>query len=193
MLNGPFDPPSRFFELGPAGPTGVVLDGRRPSESFIPVPQTKKGARKIALDLQDAFDFDLTHERIEKNQLINDLRSAVELWRLMNYEGATPTSRRLLLHWADATRENRVLFCQREAAETAIFIAEVAGRQAASADWRQLLEAANSEHNEGLPCLGIKMATGTGKTVVMAMLIAWQTLNKVQSPTTHASRNASSS
>lgn len=136
VLNGPFDPPSRYFELGHKGPTGKILDGRRPSESFIPVPQTKKRGKKNAAGVQDTLDFDLTHERVEKNTLINDLRKAVDQWRVGGYQGATPTTRRLLLHWADPSRENRVLFCQREAAETAIYIAEIAGRHASAADWR---------------------------------------------------------
>lgn len=70
VLNGPFDPPSRYFELGRKGPTGKIIAGRRPSESFIPVPQTKKRGKKAAADIQDALDFDLTHENIEKNTLI---------------------------------------------------------------------------------------------------------------------------
>lgn len=195
VLNGPFDAPTRHFELGPKGPTGAILSGRRPSESFIPVPQTKKGKR-VAVEAQDALDFDATHERVEKNTLINDLRKAVDAWRAANYPGSTPTTKKLLLHWADPARENRVLFCQREAAETAIFLAEVAGRRVEVAehlrtptartvevaDWRERLEAANAEHNEGLPRIALKMATGSGKTVVMAMLIAWNTLNKAQSP-----------
>ena len=74
-----------------------------------------------------------------------------------------------------------MLFCQREAAETAIFLAEVAGRHG-YADWRRRLDEANADHNAGLPRVALKMATGAGKTVVMAMLIAWQTTNKVASP-----------
>ena len=97
------------------------------------------------------------------------------------YAGVTPISRKLLQHWADPTRENRVLFCQREAAETAIFLTEVAGRNGVT-DWRKRLEPENEAHNAGLPRLALKMATGSGKTVVMAMLIAWQTLNKMYSP-----------
>lgn len=182
VLNGPFDPPARHFELGPKGPTGKVLEGRRPSESFIPVPPSRKRGAKAAAEVQDALDFDATHERIEKNSLINDLRKAVDQWRTGGYEGTTPTTRRLLLHWADPLRENRVLFCQREAAETAIFLAEVAGRHAQSADWRVRIDEANTEHNDGMPRLALKMATGSGKTVVMAMLIAWKTLNKVAHP-----------
>ena len=74
-----------------------------------------------------------------------------------------------------------MLFCQREAAETAIFLTEVAGRHG-TADYRRRLEPENKLHNDGLPRVALKMATGTGKTVVMAMIIAWQTINKVMTP-----------
>ena len=50
ILNGPYDPPARHFELGPDGPTGTVVDGRRLSESFIPVPPSRKKAEQQALD-----------------------------------------------------------------------------------------------------------------------------------------------
>src|SRR4051812_30957834 len=43
ILNTPYDPPEQHFELGPDGPTGETIQGRRPSESFIPVPPSKKG------------------------------------------------------------------------------------------------------------------------------------------------------
>jgi hypothetical protein len=66
-----------------------------------------------------------------------------------------------------------VLFCQREAAETAIFLAEVAGRHG-TADYRRRLEPEDPLHNDGLPRVALKMATGTGKTVVISMIIAWQ-------------------
>ena len=67
-----------------------------------------------------------------------------------------------------------MLFCQREAAETAIYLAEVAGRKG-EPDYRIRLDEQNRIHNDGLPRTALKMATGSGKTVVMAMLIAWQT------------------
>src|SRR5206468_2479792 len=41
------------------------------------------------------------------------------------------------------------------------------------------LREANDSSNPGLPRMAFKMATGSGKTVVMAMLIAWQALNKL--------------
>jgi type III restriction enzyme len=176
-LNSPFEPPEQYFELGPHGPTGEVREGRRPSESFIPAPKPKKGMKA-----QEQLDFDATGERLEQNSLINDIRGHVELWRANNWNGVTPYTRKLLAHWARGPhRDDPVFFCQREAAETAIFLAEVAGRHG-STDYRQRLEPVNAEHNAGLPRVGLKMATGTGKTVVMAMLIAWQTINKVMAP-----------
>src|SRR4051812_22184925 len=116
ILNGPFDAPSRYFEIGPAGPTGEVREGRRPSESFIPIPVSRKA--KTASRTQEAFDFDVQGERRERNQFVNDLRREVDRWRLRDFERVTPTTRKLLQYWADPHRENRVLYCQREAAET---------------------------------------------------------------------------
>lgn len=173
ILNSPYEPPSAHFGFDATGPTGEVKKGRRPSQSFIPVPANKK-----VKDSQQEFDlFESTHERIESNTLINDIRDRVELWRARNYPGVTPVSRKLLQHWADDSRENRVLFCQREAAETAIYLAEVSGRHG-EPDFRTRIDPQNEEHNNGLPRVALKMATGTGKTVVMAMLIAWQVCNK---------------
>ncbi|MGH9068872.1 MAG: DEAD/DEAH box helicase family protein, partial [Acidimicrobiales bacterium] len=183
ILNSPFDPPQSHFELGREGPTGRLLPGRRPSESFIPVPTSRKGRRAGGNGVQGSFDFDPTGERRERNELINEIRRAVERWRSLHWSGATPYTRKLLAHWSAAppTRDDPVLWCQREAAETAIFLAEVAGRHG-TADYRPRLQAQNALHNDGLPRIGIKMATGAGKTVVMAMLIAWQAINKVMSP-----------
>lgn len=179
ILNSPFDPPESHLEIGLHGPTGKVLTGRRPSESYIPVPASRKKGR----GLQEEIDFDVTGERREVNSLINDVRREVERWRANNWNGVTPYTRKLLLHWsaAEAVRDEPVFFCQREAAETAIFLAEVAGRHG-TADYRSRLDAANALHNNGLPRIALKMATGAGKTVVMAMLVAWQTVNKVMTP-----------
>lgn len=102
-------------------------------------------------------------------------------WRAYNYERVTPTTGNLLLHWADPDRENRVLFCQREAAETAIFLTEVAGRHGYP-DFRALVDMANEGHHSKLPRVALKMATDAGKTVLMAILIAWQTLDKASTP-----------
>ena len=181
ILNSPYAPPGRHYEVGQNGPTGVIKDGRRPSESWIPIAMARKD--KKGAPVQETIDFDVTGERRERNELINEIRRDVAKWRGDGQYGCvTPITRKLLQHWADEDRENRVIFAQREAAETAIFLTEVAGRHHGYADWRRRLEIENEAHNDGLPRAALKMATGGGKTVVMAMLIAWQTLNKVQSP-----------
>lgn len=181
ILNSPYDAPEAHFELGDTGPTGKVLPGRRPSESFIPIPVgAKQGGKGKQQTIE--IDFDVTGERRQVNPLINDIRREVEKWRVNNWNGVTPYTRKLLLHWN--RDEDPVLFCQREAVETAIFLTEVAGRKG-TADYRARLEPENEVHNDGLPRVALKMATGTGKTVVMAMLIAWQTINKV-----HGKRDA---
>ena len=73
ILNSPYAPPEAYFELGSNGPTGVVLTGRRPSESFIPIPAGQKRGGG-----QQTFDFDPTGERREQNSLINDIRREVD-------------------------------------------------------------------------------------------------------------------
>lgn len=96
ILNSPYAAPEQHFELGPHGPTGVVLPGRRLSESFIPIPTSKKKRGKDADAEQVSLDFDTTGERREDNSLINDVRQRVELWRNRGYPWVTPMSRKLL-------------------------------------------------------------------------------------------------
>lgn len=185
VLNGPYDAPARHFVIGPTGPTGEIRDGRRPSESFIPVAPVRKRGRPRRSETETSVDqlsLALVEETRQDNPLINELRRDVANWRDGGYPGVTATSLKLLRHWADPVRENRILFVQREAAETAIFLAEVAGRTRGYRDRRAVIDGLNAEHNEGIPRIALKMATGSGKTVVMAMLIAWQTLNKVANP-----------
>src|SRR5436190_21524304 len=81
ILNAPYEQPDRYYDIGPQGPTGEVKDGRRPSESFIPIAIAKKGRRGTGEPEQEAFDFDATGERRERNGLINEIRRDVVKWR----------------------------------------------------------------------------------------------------------------
>ena len=187
VLNGPYDPPSRHFEIGPKGPTGVVLEGRRPSESYIPIAPIRKGrgrGRAAPPPVpDDQLTLGLTHEQVQTNTLINEPPPGGRAGARAATEVSLRPAASCCSTGPTPTRENRVIFAQREAAETAIFLTEVAGRtRTAYADWRRRLEPENDEHNAGLPRVALKMATGSGKTVVMAMLIAWQTLNKRAAP-----------
>jgi type III restriction enzyme len=102
----------------------------------------------------------------------------VKQWPTGGYVGVTATTRHLLSYWTDTHRERKLFFCQIEALETAIYINEVAAKYGDVWIENHLREA-NDASNPGLPRLAIKMATGSGKTVVMAMLIAYQALNKL--------------
>jgi len=174
IINSPYRAPGRHFKFDTEGITNEIVEGRRPSSYFVPVPRPRKRGGQMELA-------ELTGDQIEPNQLVNDIRERVCRWREAGYPDVTPVTRRLLEYWSDPQRDNPVLFCQREAAETAIYLAEAA--QKAGDVWiRNELDRQNLAHNSGLSRTGLKMATGSGKTVVMAMLIAWQTLNKAASP-----------
>ena len=167
ILNSPFAEPARNWVLNEQGiPTGAIAGGRRRSEFIVPVPPP----RHIT---QGVLDLDNEYGKRKPNDAVNELRGRVSLWRQAGHPGVTPVTRRLLEHWLSKDRTRRLFFCQIEAAETAIWLAEVAPR----AD-RDRLQAMNPD----LFRIALKLATGAGKTTVMAMLIAWQTLN--------ASRNA---
>jgi type III restriction enzyme len=176
IINSPFDEPSRHFRFTDEGITNEVVEGRRTSSYFVPIAKPKKkGAKQLK------FDTEWTQDRIEENRLVNDIRRRVAQWRTGGYLGVTPTTARLIEYWTDPNREKKLFFCQIEALETAIYITEVA-KKYGDAWIENTLREANDGSNPGLPRMAFKMATGSGKTVVMAMLIAWHTLNKRANP-----------
>ncbi|GMU82461.1 MAG: hypothetical protein AMXMBFR47_23320 [Planctomycetota bacterium] len=175
VLNSPFSEPSRHFRFTDEGITDQIDDGRRTSSYFIPIARPRKKGQK-----QLEFETEWTQDRIEENKLVNQIRARVKLWREGGYVGITPTTSRLLAYWTNPDRENKLFFCQVEALETAIYITEVA-KKYGDAWIENALREGNDASNPGLPRIAFKMATGSGKTVVMAMLIAWQALNKLAS------------
>ena len=175
VINSPFSEPQRHFKFDEGGITDEILERRRQSEYFIPIPKPKtKQTSQTLIDFGEAW----TGDRLEENRFINNVRERVALWRQRGYPDITPITRRLLEYWTDPEREKKLFFCQIEAIETAIYITEVADKD--GANWiRNELRSANEMANPLLFRIAFKMATGTGKTVVMAMLIAWHTLNKL--------------
>jgi type III restriction enzyme len=105
----------------------------------------------------------------------------VDLWRDRGYPDITPVTRSLLEHWQRTDREHRRFFCQVEALETLIYLAEAAEKSGDAAILNRLKEA-NAAAGTTLFRLACKMATATGKTFLMGMLIAWQTLNRLTYP-----------
>ncbi len=171
IITSPFEAPQQHYELdGEGQPTGRLLSGRRESIQFVPVPAARRRGAETQLPLFDS---------ISKNALINEIRRHVGPWRDLppSQWGVTPETQRLLLHWRDPDRSRKLFFCQREAVETLIYLTEVAPKR-----FRAQIEEANAETNPGLYRLAAKMATGSGKTTVMAMLIAWHAVNKARRP-----------
>src|SRR5262249_30978457 len=160
ILNSPYEEPERHFRFDDDGITDEVVEGRRPSSYFVPIPATKKRGGQLALDAE------WTRDRIEVSENINRIREHVARWRLGGHQGVTPTTRRLLAYWTDPERERQFFFCQIEALETAIYIAEVATKLGDA--WiTNLLTDESDRYNSGLFRVAHKMATGSGKTVVM--------------------------
>ncbi|HEV3025626.1 MAG TPA: DEAD/DEAH box helicase family protein, partial [Pirellulales bacterium] len=173
ILNSPFEEPRRHFRFDENGITDQIVAERRASSYFIPIAQPRKKPK----DHQQTFE-GWTEDRIEENKTVNAIRPRVTAWRQGGYPGVTRTTARLLEHWTAPQRERRLFFCQIEALETIIYIAEVA-RKFGDAWIENDLRRFNAAANPELLRLALKMATGSGKTVVMAMLIAWHTLNKL--------------
>lgn len=173
ILNSPFKEPARHFRFSDDGITDEIVESRRISSYFIPIAKPKSKGKAAQL----AFDTEWTKDRVEENVFINNVRGRVSQWRKGGYHGITKTTRRLLEYWTNPDRDKKLFFCQIEAMETAIYLAEVAGKYGDS--WIENdLRKFNQDANPELSRIAFKMATGSGKTVLMAMLIAWHVLNK---------------
>jgi type III restriction enzyme len=173
-------------------PTGSLwtfprLSGRRRSELITPVPEPRKKQTKAgqtAFVLREAHELSTATQEYDVNGFINEIRGHVETWQAIPNPadwGVTPATQRLLIHWRHHQFQSITpFFCQIEAVETAIWLAEVARRERRYDRLRAHLRSANEGSNPELSRIALKMATGAGKTAVMAMLIAWQTVNAVR-------------
>ncbi len=178
VINSPYDEPKRHFKFTEEGITDEIIEGiRRPSSYFIPIARPRSRGRQAQLHL----DTEWTEDRLKENDEINRIRARVAVWRKGGYVGVTKTTSRLLEYWNNPDREKKLFFCQIEALETAIYLAEVAGKYG-DAWMENKLREVNEVANPLLFRIAFKMATGSGKTVVMAMLIAWHALNKLANP-----------
>ncbi|EKG35333.1 Type III restriction-modification enzyme, helicase subunit [Pseudomonas syringae pv. avellanae str. ISPaVe013] len=191
ILNSPYDYPSRHWELDNSGqPTQKTIEKRRRAEFITPIPKPKK-LKGIPTQAGLLFDEGLgltsNDQQYDHTAVINAVREEVDKWRRIPSPTdwrVTPETARLLQHWRQHDFAGvRPFFCQVEAVETAIWLTEVAP-QLGKAGHRFLdhLDSTNREANPELMRLALKLATGAGKTTVMAMLIAWQTINAVRKP-----------
>lgn len=142
----------------------------RTKKKFIKILERRPAGYLIATKDSKAFDDPGEFRELE---LVNLIRRKVNRWRASGYPNTTRITKKLLEFWNEKERERRFFFCQIEAIETIIWFTEA--REEADG-----IELPGDGGEFERQC--IKMATGSGKTVVMAMLIAWQTLNKITYP-----------
>jgi type III restriction enzyme len=194
VLNSPYEEPSWYWRYQDGVPQ--KMRGRRPAMYWY---QTKK----VGEAQQDIW----AEEQADELALVNRLRADVGRWRERDYEKASKVTKDLLAWWRRKDAPRRLFFCQIEAVETLIYLLELgltgalsqarkkrevtqedlarllAGQRpsfhlASEGSWPRLVDPPNEPGLLPLPRLGCKMATGAGKTVVMAMLIAWAFCNR---------------
>ena len=191
ILNSPYEYPSRHWELDESGqPTQKIIEARRRADFITPIPKPRKrkgSAEQTSLLSDEVKGLSNEEQAYDHTAIINGVRQEVDRWRQLPNPSqwhVTPETARLLHHWRHHKFSDiRPFFCQVEAVETAIWLIEVAPR-AGNVGKRFLKHIANANNNANpeLVRMALKLATGSGKTTVMAMLIAWQTINAVRHP-----------
>jgi type III restriction enzyme len=161
IINSPYEEPKYHWHYDRQTRTFELVEGRRPAGYVVATPGSK------------SFDDPGIFVEIP---LVNQIRPRVKAWREAGYPGVTAITRRLLEYWHDPEEfdRRRFFFCQLEAAETLIWLTEAPPAE------RVGIEIPGDGGAFLRRCC--KMATGTGKTIVMAMVIAWHILNKVANP-----------
>jgi len=161
IINSPYEEPKFHWRYDRTTRTFDLAEGRRPAGYVVATPGSK------------AFDDPGIFVEIP---LVNKIRPRVKAWREAGYPGVTSISKRLLEHWQDTEEfdRRRFFFCQLEAVETLIWLTEAPPTE------RVGIEIPGDGGEFLRQCC--KMATGSGKTIVMAMVIAWHILNKVANP-----------
>jgi len=200
ILCNPFKEPDKYWFYNENGEPQQIPT-RRPASYFFKTKRAYTGQTTL-----------FAEEQREDLKLINLLRNDVRRWRNSGYEMATPVTKKLLEYWSKPARERRLFFCQLEGVETIIYINEILvsnrktrwNPELSVDDFRKLkkgikpsfiddsnktdivlprlIDIPNEPEYLNLDRYGCKMATGSGKTVVMAMLITWAFCNRGSQP-----------
>lgn len=166
-----FKEPERYYRILSDG-RSKLMEGRRPSIRIVGTkPLTRGGLAGAKADAQPTLIEQPIWDE-EENEFINSLRDEVREWRNAGYPGTARVTRRLLEWWFERdeerhTMQRRFFFCQQEAVETLVYLYEVQRRK-------------KMPETGDLLRYALKLATGTGKTVVMAQVVVWSTLHKAK-------------
>ena len=161
IVNSPYEEPACHWRYDRTTRLFDLAEGRRPAGYVVASPDS------------NAFDDPGVFVEIP---LVNQIRDRVRAWRHAGYPGVTRVTKRLLMYWKDPEEfdARQFFFCQIEAAETLIWLTEAPPAHRMGIDI--------PSDGGAFQRLCAKMATGSGKTVVMAMVIAWHVLNKIANP-----------
>lgn len=202
ILCSPYVEPDQHWVYDQSTGIPTPTPGRRPASYWYKTERSGSAQQQLGFMAEEDRD-DLP--------LVNALRDDVRRWRQSGWLGATETSKTLLRHWWREDRTRRLFFCQIEAAETIIYLREMLAQgraprfkpQLSLADHAALMAGLNPRPNEwvakvaqhpkladlpheagaqALTRYACKMATGSGKTVLMALLLAWAFCNRGRTP-----------
>ncbi|MFA6660844.1 MAG: DEAD/DEAH box helicase family protein, partial [Bacilli bacterium] len=181
----PYYEPTHYWEYNRDTGRAEKVLGRRPASYWYKI-QDAGSSNQLMIELE---------EDRREIEIVNKLRIDVKRWHDSNWEGATNVTKDLLRHWWRKDRGRRLFFCQLEAVETVIFLNEIRGKRIdgsrgkprwspefKDSDFETLLDQPLNTDAQPLSRMACKMATGSGKTVVMAMLIAWSFCNRARVP-----------
>jgi len=190
ILNSPFAEPTRYWFYDDQTKLATLMTGRRPAGYYFRTRASAKAQMTL-----------FTEEQFVELEAVNQIRVRVGEWRRKGYPAGTvtPVTRKLLQHWNREDRARKLFFCQREAVETIIWLTEVYPKggprvmvSGTNGRGRKRLEEVLLDHPVDAESVargfgplrryGCKMATGSGKTVVMAMVAAWSIINKAHKP-----------
>lgn len=176
IINTPYDEPCHHYDTNLDGTLNYKrkLEGRRLYNPMIsPVPAKKTSQQVLNVSIPNEAE----------DHLINQIRREVSMWRKADYPGITRVGKVLLTYWFhNITRNRRLFFAQREAVETGIWLNEVAEKSnngqfiLNQLQHNQIINEHDQKYN--LPRIAFKVATGGGKTVIMAMQILYHYLNR---------------
>jgi type III restriction enzyme len=162
IVNSPYSEPTQHWFYERENRNFYIKEGRRPAGYVMATPNSR------------AFDDPGIFMEIDT---VNQIRPRVKAWREAGYPGVTGITKRLLDHWQDPEerKDRRFFFCQLEAIETLIWLTEAPAAEKVGIDIKG--------DGGAIERWCSKMATGSGKTIIMSMIIAWNFLNKVTNPT----------
>jgi type III restriction enzyme len=200
ILCSPYKEPDQHWLYDTKTGIPSKTPGRRPASYWFKTERT--GSAQMSL---------LAEEERDDLPLVNALRDDVRKWRESKWENASETTKQLLRHWWRDDRMRRLFFCQLEAVETIIYLREILalgkkprwtpkltldefnelgrGHNPRPQEWvtriaqhPKLADIPNEPGMKPINRYACKMATGSGKTVVMAMLISWAFCNRGTKP-----------